>query len=357
MKIKSLKIFLANLELARPYTIATKTVTDVASVFLQITLENGQTGLGAANPSANVVGETPAESYKNLQSAEIEQLLVGSDIRHFLKTIDAVSAVFPDKPGTLAAVDLALHDAFGKLIGVPVAAFYGQYHVAMPTSVTIGIKSVAETLEDAAEYQAAGFRVLKVKTGLEPETDIERILKLRERFGDYFTIRTDANQGYTLTQLQQFLHATAQAGVELIEQPVPVGAEAPLLELDAETRALLVADESLKNARAALHWAFKPLHFGIYNIKLMKCGGIRGALEIANIAKQADISLFWGCNDESLVSITGALHAAFACPHTRYLDLDGSLDLAKDFASGGFILENGVMRLSDKPGLGVNAAE
>ena len=353
MKIKSFKAFLANLELARPYTIATKTVTDVASVFLQITLENGLTGLGAANPAANVVGETPAESHINLQSAELERLLIGRDVRQFPKIIDDIAAAFPGKPGTLAAVDLALHDAFGKVLGVPVVAFYGQYHEAMPTSVTIGIKDVAATLEDAVEYKAAGFRVLKVKTGLDLETDIERILKLREHFGHYFTIRTDANQGYSLAQLKQFLKATAQAAVELIEQPVPVGAEAPLLELDAETRALLAADESLKNARSALHWAAQPLHFGIFNIKLMKCGGIRGALEIANIAKQADISLFWGCNDESIVSITAALHAAFACPHTRYLDLDGSLDLAKDFAGGGFILENGVMRISDKPGLGI----
>jgi L-alanine-DL-glutamate epimerase-like enolase superfamily enzyme len=93
--------------------------------------------------------------------------------------------------------------------------------------------------------------------------------------------------------------------------------------------------------------------YGIFNIKLMKCGGITGAFEIAAIAKPACIQLFWGCNDESIVSITAALHAAFACPHTKYLDLDGSLDLAEDVVSGGFTIEDGYMYPNDKPGLGL----
>jgi len=76
---------------------------------------------------------------------------------------------------------------------------------------------------------------------------------------------------------------------------------------------------------------------------LMKCGGISNALKIADIALQEGIDLFWGCNDESIVSITAALHVAFACSNTRYIDLDGSLDLGKDVVKGGFILDDGVM--------------
>ena len=61
----------------------------------------------------------------------------------------------------------------------------------------------------------------------------------------------------------------------------------------------------------------------------------------------------WGCMDESRISIAAALHAAFASPATRYLDLDGSLDLARDVVDGGFTLEAGVMSTTDVPGLGV----
>ena len=87
----------------------------------------------------------------------------------------------------------------------------------------------------------------------------------------------------------------------------------------------------------------------------MKSGGSAAALRIAAIAETAGIRLMWGCMDESVVGIAAALHAAFASPATRWLDLDGSLDLARDFARGGFVLEGGVMRTTGAPGLGVTA--
>ena len=85
----------------------------------------------------------------------------------------------------------------------------------------------------------------------------------------------------------------------------------------------------------------------------MKCGGISPALEIGRIAQRAGIELMWGCSDESCIGIAAALHAAFACRATRFLDLDGHLDLARDPARGGFTIVDGVMRLGDEPGLGV----
>ena len=85
----------------------------------------------------------------------------------------------------------------------------------------------------------------------------------------------------------------------------------------------------------------------------MKCGGVAPALQIARLAQHADIELMWGCNDESIVSITAALHAAFASPATRYLDLDGSLDLARNLVSGGFKITDGQMQTVAAPGLGV----
>ena len=85
----------------------------------------------------------------------------------------------------------------------------------------------------------------------------------------------------------------------------------------------------------------------------MKCGGIAAAQRIAAVAETAGIALMWGCMDESRISIAAALHAAFASPATRYLDLDGSLDLARDVAEGGFTMVEGRMRTVEAAGLGV----
>jgi L-alanine-DL-glutamate epimerase-like enolase superfamily enzyme len=85
----------------------------------------------------------------------------------------------------------------------------------------------------------------------------------------------------------------------------------------------------------------------------MKCGGIAEGKKMADVGLAEGIDLFWGCNDESIVSITAGLHVAFSCSNTKYIDLDGSLDLARDVVKGGFILKDGMMTCSDKPGLGV----
>lgn len=352
MRIKSIRAFCQNLALTKPYTIAYQTTSDVENVFLEIELENGLIGLGAANPSFEVVGESPAQTLQNL-TGEWVMGLVGRDIRPLHELLNDIQGQFPNAPGTLAALDIAIHDAFGQYLGIPIVQFYGQNIRVLPTSVTIGIMNVADTLSEAAGYFQQGFRVLKVKTGLTVEEDIERIVKLRETYGSNLTLRVDANQGYTLADLQHFLSRTQAAGVELIEQPLPVGQEQTLLSLPIDTRRVLAADESLKGPEAALKLAQQPKPFGIFNIKLMKCGGIRPALQIASMAQFAHISLFWGCNDESRVSITAALHAAFACPNTRYLDLDGSFDLAEDIVSGGFVVEDGFMRPTGGPGLGL----
>ena len=115
----------------------------------------------------------------------------------------------------------------------------------------------------------------------------------------------------------------------------------------------LAADETLLEESDALALVQPPRACGIFNIKLMKCGGIHAARRIATIAETAGIALMWGCMDESVVGISAALHAAFSSPATRYLDLDGSLDLARDVADGGVVIEDGVMRTLDTPGLGV----
>src|SRR5206468_7134662 len=112
-------------------------------------------------------------------------------------------------------------------------------------------------------------------------------------------------------------------------------------------------DESLHDEQDALELVRPTRACGIFNIKLMKCGGIQPARGIARIAELAGVRLMWGCMDESRISIAAALHAALASPATRYLDLDGSLDLARDVVSGGFTLEKGVMRTTGAPGLGV----
>lgn len=352
MKIKSVKAWIEYLPLTKPYSIAYKTITDAEIVFFEITLENGITGLGSSSPSPDVVGESPQQTLTNLQQDFVQQL-TGRDIRHFNQLIDEAVNLFPKLPGTIAAIDLALHDAFCQYIGIPVVDLYGRKVDALPTSITIGIKDISSMLEEAKANYVAGFRVVKIKTGNNVEEDIERVAKLTELFGSKMKIRVDANTGYDLLTLQHFIEKTKHLSLELIEQPLAVGKEKELITLNDVHRKMLAADESLLDTAAALQLCHPPAPFGIFNIKLMKCGGIKGAKEIGLIAAYAGIDLFWGCNDESMASIAGALHAAYSCSNTKYIDLDGSFDLSKDWVEGGFIIKDGMMYCSDQPGFGL----
>ncbi|MBE9461491.1 dipeptide epimerase [Dyadobacter subterraneus] len=349
MNISSVKAYAQLIPLKKPYTIARETISEAEIIFFEITLSNGICGRGAANPDPEVIGETATQTLENLSSDEVSDYLKGKHIREFLSHIAYFRNVFARFPATLAALDIALHDAFGKWIELPIVDFYGRHHSKMLTSVTIGIKDVAETIQEAKEYKEQGFKVLKVKTGLNPELDAERVIRLNETFGDYFTIRVDANEGYSAGDLEIFLKQTASTTLELIEQPFHPKFNNELLKFPKDVRRKLAADESLTGAKAAFEIARNEL-FGIFNIKLMKCGGLVSAFEIANIARQAEIDLFWGCNDESDLSITAALHAAFACQNTKYLDLDGSFDLLEDYKESGFILRDGYLSIQSKPG-------
>ncbi|AYB31353.1 mandelate racemase/muconate lactonizing enzyme family protein [Chryseolinea soli] len=352
MKIKDIKVWSVDLGNTKPYTIAFKTVDEVRNAFVEITLDNGLTGIGAGNPSEYVVGETLEECLDALQEKNLE-FLIGRDIREFNQLTFDVWKRFPENPSARAALDIALHDVFTKFLDVPLVKFLGQKIKKLPTSNTIGIKNVEETLKEAEDYIKRGFRVLKVKLGRDLMEDVERIMKLREKFGPNIIIRIDANQGYTVEQTIQFYGRTYDLDVELIEQPLPAKAISEMKSLPPEVREKVAADESLITPADAIELLKPPKAAKIFNIKLMKCGGVSQALKIADIALHEDVDLFWGCNDESIVSITAALHTAFACTNTKYIDLDGSLDLARDVVKGGFILKDGYMSCSDKPGLGV----
>src|SRR5688572_4730003 len=355
MKIKDIKVWNADLGNTKPYTIAFKTVDQVRNAFVEIILENGITGIGSGNPSEYVTGENLNQTIEALQEKNLD-FLIGRDIREMNQLLFEVLQKFPKNPAARAALDIALHDTFARFLNVPLVKLLGQKIKTLPTSNTIGIKNVEETLKEAIDYDQQGFKVLKVKLGKDLEEDIERMVKLREQFGKKMVIRVDANQGYSVQQTIDFFNRTKSLDIELIEQPLPAKAVTEMKNLPDEIKAKIAADESLLSPMDALELVKPPRAAGIFNIKLMKCGGVSQGLKIADIALHANVDLFWGCNDESAVSITAALHAAFACSNTKYIDLDGSLDLGRDEVKGGFILKDGYMSCSEKPGLGLERA-
>lgn len=338
-------------ELVRPYTIAGRTISAVDLFYLEIVDDLGNRGIGSASPSEKITGESMEAC-----AAALDDLswLRGEDPRHLGRLTRSAQDLLPKTPGARAAVDMALYDLFGKIVGAPVVDLLGRRReTPILTSITVGIQSTESALEEVREYLGRGFRCLKVKIGNDFAEDLERLTKMRELAGPDVLIRVDGNQGYDFAETAELQHLVESLDLELVEQPLHRNADLDQRRLALPLRRLVAADEGVHDGRDAFELAQRPEACGIFNIKLMKSGGITGALAISNIAEQAGLELMWGCMDESAVSIAAALHAAYACPRTRYLDLDGSFDLAKDLAEGGFEVVDGTMHLVSGPGLGV----
>jgi len=359
-RITKIEVQRVDLKLTRPYTIAFKTVDHVENAIVTMELDNGLVGRGAGNPSEQVVGETLDNALDALDRVYGGESidggwsgLIGREIKDIEVLCEEVQNQLKHNPSARTALEVALYDVFSQWKEVPLATLLGQEIECLPTSITIGIKGVSDTLEEAAEYFRRGFKYIKVKLGNHLEEDIERMVKLREQFGNRIKVRVDANQGYNIQELKQFYDQTVSCNLELIEQPLPADQVEEMRSLPAEIRQVLAADESLIGPEDARKIIGETNACGIFNIKLMKCGGVTQALKISKLAGAAGIDLMWGCNDESIISISAALHTALSCKNTCYLDLDGSLDLARDVVGGGFILENGEMRINGLPGLGL----
>jgi len=341
MRIDSYECWSERVPLTRPYTIAYESVDAVELFFVRIT-SGGVQGVGSASPIPEVTGES-FEACRAALDAAADGVRAGQ----------GTAAVAATCPAAAAAIDMALWDVRARQAGVPLVQLWGQVHHQLPTSITIGIKgSCAEVLDEAREYLGRGFRHLKIKIGLALEEDIERLVKLRALCGPGIELCIDANQGFEARDLARLEQVLTELSVSFLEQPLPPSSDAELHAWPASSLARLALDESVLNEVDARRLATAQ-RCGIFNIKLMKCGGPSTARKIAAVADAHRLALMWGCSDESCLSIAAALHTAFACPATRYLDLDGHLDLARDPARGGFTLKEGMLRLTDAPGLGV----
>ena len=351
MKIIRLEVWLLELKLSTPYTVAYETFDQGRNVMLRLHTNGPLYGMGCAAPDEHVTGET-AEVVLRAMEDVVAPVLKGRDPLRYARRLEELRKPLAGLPSALAAVDMALHDFLGQVAGLPLFRLLGGYRDRMVTSVTVGILPVDETVRMARDYQARGFKALKLKGGLDSEGDIERVLAVRDAVGPKVALRVDANQGYTVEEAVRFVKATRRAKLELLEQPTPQGEPDLLGRVTRQVSIPIMADESLLGLRDAFRLARKGL-VDMVNVKLMKVGGISEALAVNAVARSAGLQAMVGCMDEVALSIAAGLHFALARPNVVYADLDGHLDLVDDPTAGAVRLEAGILRPTGRPGLGL----
>ena len=302
-----LDVELDNRPLIRPFSIATGIRTH--QPVLTVRLSQGEhTGIGQAT-GVSYLNITPPEM-KDQIAAVANQIEAGLDR-------SALQDILP-AGGARAALDAAFWDLDAKRTGVSVADQIGAAPKALDSVFTIGLDSPEAMAE---RTRAESWRpILKVKLGGSPDEEAARLRAVAKAAGSTRLV-TDANAAWTPDQLIELAPIAADAGFELIEQPLPAGAEQ---EPDARS-ALQTAAQSVP---LCVDESFQSLDdfdavadlYQFINIKLDKCGGLTEGLKIRDRARAKGLGIFVGC----MISPTIAIAPAFLLAQgADYVDLDG----------------------------------
>lgn len=348
MKISKVSYERLELTMGTPYTIAYETISQATNFILKIETNMGLVGYGCAAPEPTVTRETGDQVENNIKTVIIPFLL-GRNPFMLSETLEGLKLLLKVKSSALAMVDMALLDIASKKMEVPLYQFLGGYRTSIPTSITIGILPVAETLKMALELVAQGF-ILKIKGGLSLEEDIEKMVRLRKNFPN-IQLRFDGNQGYSVEDAVAFFASTKDINIEIFEQPTKVGTGEKLGKVAEQIDIPIMADEGIKSLQDAFRLAENKF-VDMVNIKLMKVGGILEGMHINSVAKSANIEVMVGCIDECRLGIAAGLHFALSRPNIKYADLDGHLDMENDPFKNLFKLEKGILYPSEHAGLG-----
>jgi L-alanine-DL-glutamate epimerase-like enolase superfamily enzyme len=249
----------------------------------------------------------------------------------------------------MCAFDLAFHDLLSLAAGMPLYRILGGYRNRIQTSVTIPIAPVDETVTMACQRANQGFRMLKIKGGLDPDEDVQRVKAVRRALPNH-VLRLDADGGYSARQALDVARALAKV-LEMLEQPTPAGDLDGLRQVKEISPIPVLADQSLTGPESALRLTADHIVDGL-SIKLVTCGGLRNARQIDTIARAGNLATMISCFIEPALLISAGLSLALSSPNVAYGDLDGYLDLTNDPSKAGFQLEEGWLVASDVPGLG-----
>jgi L-alanine-DL-glutamate epimerase-like enolase superfamily enzyme len=329
----------ATLRLAEPFRISRETSVTEEVLWVEL-VADGVSGFGEAQPQEHY-GESIAGAEAFLDEAGE---LLGDD-PFALEAIDLRLAELPGNYAAKAAVDAALHDLAGKLVGRPTWQLLGLERGGAPTSWTIWLGD-PDDMARRAERVDPRFRRLKLKLGGRDGLDVERVRAVRGVTD--LPLQVDVNEYWELDEALAAVRELAALGVQYVEQPLPAG-DPGGERLKRESQLPIYVDEDVHTLATVAECAGRA--HGI-NIKLAKSGGIREAVRMAHAARALGLGVMLGCMIESGLGIAAAAQIGSLCDH---LDLDGNLLLAEDPWPGVEFVD-GVQLPSEQAGLGVHEA-
>ncbi len=353
MKVVDVKIGKIKIPLKRPFKTALRTVYFAEDIIIKLITQSGYIGFGSAAPTLAITGDSQESIFHTLKNVLIPKIL-GQEISNLECIMAKIHGSFMHNTSALSALDMAIYDLYAQSLNLPLYKLLGGFRNLAFTSVTISANSPDIMLADALVALEDGFSDLKLKLGIEPAKDFERISAVRAAVGDKIKISVDANQAWGAKEAVRLIKKMENSGmaIEFVEQPVLASRFADLKFVTDRVLTPILADEAVFTPQDAFKICAKKAA-DMINIKLAKAGGIFQAQKILNIAEAVGVECIVGCMLESQIAVTAAAHLAAAKKNIVRCDLDSPALLAENPVVGGAVLDGNILSLNESAGLGI----
>jgi muconate cycloisomerase len=354
-KIHSGRVRIVELPVAEVHSHGSGDVASIKTVILELATDTGFTGWGEASPWPVFTGT--AEGNANALAHYFIPAILGAnpfDVEVLLEQAEKIVVRYPEAK---AALETALLDIMGKVLGTPIHDLLGGCHrKQVPLSFSLANPDFEEDFAKAERLHDDGVGIFKLKTGFKDHAfDLMRLQRLRDKSQDPLDLRIDFNQGMTAHEALPRLRDFESFRLSFIEQPVPRDNLEAMAHLTDVLTTPIMADESVFNSREALIGAQMRIA-DIFSLKIMKSGGLRRALNVAAIARSAGIGVYGGCMFETGIAHAAGAHLMAALPELSlgcefYM---ATYYLIEDVLTEPFPVRNGYVHVPSGPGLGVD---
>jgi L-Ala-D/L-Glu epimerase / N-acetyl-D-glutamate racemase len=354
MRVSTYRLAILRVPLHEPFRTALRQVNQVEDVVLVLESSCGRMGYGSAPATQAITGEDHGSIIASLENTLLPWAM-RQEFEGLTGLRDKLAALVSDNVNARCALEVALFDLAAQVAGEPLYAFLGGSPQHLHTGITVSVGEPSAMAEGAQRALARGFRSLKLKVGGAVADDVARVARVAAAIGADGRIYLDANQAWSAREAIEAITTIEGLGIacELVEQPVPAEDIEGLSQVRAAVNTPVMADESVFNCADARQIIDRAAA-DILNIKLVKSGGIEGALQIVDVAAEAGIKCMMGCMLESAVGVSAAAHLAAACASTiTRVDLDAPVLCRENPLSGGAVFDGPGVALNQTPGLGI----
>lgn len=320
------------------------------NVLIRVTTDTGITGFAEAMAFKELFGESQ-DSIVWAVGEWIAPKIRGLPVSAFERVWDHLGTIQGNNTAK-GAVDIALHDAFAKSVGLPLHELLGGWTDRIPLTWIVGMGSIDEMVEEGQEARRRGFKSFKIKIGIDPVKDVEVVRRMRENLGDDVLLYVDANQAYSLNDAMRVLPRMLDYGIEIVEDPIANSNTEGRLKLSRALPVPLLGDECVTTP-AETRREIELGALGMINIKTAR-SGFYNSRKILHLVEQAGYRCLTGTLLETDIGALASAHFTAAFRIFSYpAELTYFLKMHEHFLKTPLDIQDGTLILPKAPGMGI----